>query len=98
MPKKKVKKVKKEEKLELRKESEIDITQHILVPQHILLSEEEKRELLEKYKIKLTDLPKIKKNDPAIKHLNAKPGDIIKIIRKSPITGESIYYRVVVEE
>jgi len=33
--------------------SEIDITKHYLVPKHIILSEEEKKELLEKYKVSL---------------------------------------------
>ena len=30
--------------------------------------------------------------------LGVKPGDMIKIARKSPTAGESIYYRYVVEE
>jgi DNA-directed RNA polymerase subunit H len=77
---------------------EIDITKHELVPKHILLSEEEKKKLLKELGIKLSDLPRIKVSDPAIKHLNPKPGDIVKIIRKSPTAGEYIYYRVVVED
>ncbi|MEM2121457.1 MAG: DNA-directed RNA polymerase subunit H [Candidatus Woesearchaeota archaeon] len=71
---------------------------HVLVPEHIKLSEAEKKELLEKYKISLNELPRILKNDPAIAHLNVKEGDVIKIIRKSESAGESIYYRVVVNE
>jgi len=53
---------------------------------------------LEKYKVSLSDLPKIKISDPALKNLNAKPGDIVKIIRNNPWIGEEIYYRVVVED
>ena len=77
---------------------EIDITKHELVPKHIILSEEEKKKLLKELNIKLSDLPRIKVTDPAIKHLNPKPGDVVKIIRKSPTAGEYIYYRVVVED
>ena len=43
-------------------------------------------------------MPRIKVNDPAIKHLNPKPGDVVKIIRRSITAGEYVYYRVVVEE
>ncbi len=74
-----------------------DITKHILVPKHEKLSEEEAKKLLEQLGIPKLQLPRIKKNDPAIQHLNPKPGDIIKIIRKSPTGGEYVYYRVVVE-
>jgi len=77
---------------------EIDITKHELVPEHIILSAEEKKKLLKELKIKLSDLPRIKVNDPAIKHLNPKPGDVVKIIRRSPTAGEYVYYRVVVED
>lgn len=75
-----------------------DIFQHELVPKHIILSKEEAEELLKKYKIKPSQLPKIKDSDPAVKALGAKPGDIIKIIRKSPTAGLAEYYRYVVSE
>jgi len=87
-----------EPKKSLRELSEIDITKHYLVPKHVILSEEEKKELLEKYKASLSDLPKIKISDPALKNLNVKPGDVVKIIRNNPWIGEEIYYRVVVED
>ncbi|MEM1684397.1 MAG: DNA-directed RNA polymerase subunit H [Nanopusillaceae archaeon] len=99
MPKKKTsKKTKVSKEKKLRSLEEIDITQHELVPRHEILSEEEKKQLLEKYKVKLEDLPRIRINDPAIAKLKPKPGDIIKIIRKDPIAGETAYYRVVIEE
>lgn len=74
----------------------IDVTKHILVPKHIKISEKEKKELFEKYKISLRELPKILKKDSAIKHLNLKQGDVVKIIRKSSSAGESVFYRGVV--
>ncbi len=76
----------------------IDIKKHVLVPKHIKLSETEKTKLLEKYDISTKQLPKILKIDPAIKELNAKQGDVIKIIRQSPTAGETVFYREVVNE
>jgi len=69
-----------------------------LVPKHEILSEEEKQKLLEKFNISLKQLPKILVTDPCAKALGAKPGDVIKITRKSPTAGEYYYYRVVVEK
>ncbi|WEU40661.1 MAG: DNA-directed RNA polymerase subunit H [Candidatus Odinarchaeum yellowstonii] len=75
------------------------ILDNILVPKHIILSEAEAKEVLEKLRVKPYQLPKIFISDPAIKALNqkVKPGDIVKIIRSSPTAGESIAYRVVIE-
>lgn len=46
---------------------------------------------------KLNQFPKILKSDPVVGTLKAKPGDLVKIIRKSDTAKESIYYRVVIE-
>jgi len=73
-----------------------DVTKHVLVPKHTKLSEKEKEALFAKYNITFRELPKILKNDPAIAHLNPKPGDVIKIERKSKTAGKAIYYRGVV--
>ncbi|MGP3668142.1 MAG: DNA-directed RNA polymerase subunit H [Candidatus Bathyarchaeota archaeon] len=80
------------------KKADFDIFEHELVPKHIILSKEEAEELLKKYRIKPSQLPKIKDTDPAAKALGAKPGDIIKIIRKSPTAGLAEYYRYVTTE
>jgi len=81
-----------------RKKKRIKIEKHILIPQHKKLSEKEKKELLEKYKISVRELPKIRIDDPAIQSLNPKIDDVIKIIRKSQTAGESIFYRRVISE
>jgi len=73
------------------------VIKHVLVPTHIKLTQKEKQELFEKYNISLKELPKISKKDPAISHLNVDEGDVIKIIRKSPTAGETVFYRGVVD-
>lgn len=75
----------------------LEVEKHQLVPKHILLTEREKEEILQKYGITLRQLPRISFEDPAIKEMNPKMGDVIKIIRKSMTAGESEYYRVVVK-
>lgn len=79
-------------------EKEYDILKHELVPGHVILEEKEKKELLEKLKITTINLPKILTNDPVVKTIGAKEGDVLKIIRKSATAGTSIYYRVVVKK
>ena len=70
---------------------------HVLVPEHILLSEEEAKSVLEKYRIKPSQLPFIKSSDPAARAIKAKPGDMIKVMRDSPTAGKSVAYRYVIE-
>jgi DNA-directed RNA polymerase subunit H (RpoH/RPB5) len=80
-------------------EEEIDISSHELVPKHILLSAQEKEEVMKNFGIrKLSQFPRILESDPLVKKLKAKRGDLIKIIRKSDTAKESIYYRVVAED
>jgi DNA-directed RNA polymerase subunit H len=73
------------------------VIEHKLVPKHELLSPEEGAQVLEKYKVSRDQMPRILATDPAIKHLQAKVGDLIKITRNSKFVGKSTYYRVVVE-
>ncbi len=73
-----------------------DVTKHVLVPKHSIASERERKELTEKYNLSGSELPRILKTDPAIQHLKAKDGDVIKIVRKSMTAGETVFYRRVV--
>ena len=74
-----------------------EIFEHKLVPKHEILSVKEKEHLLAQYKLHPYQMPQIKSNDPAVKAIGAKPGDVLKIIRKSQTAGEHIAYRYVVE-
>ena len=73
------------------------VPDHVYVPNHEIISKKEAQKVLEKFNCKPTELPLIFVTDPAILGLGVKPGDMIKITRKSGTAGESIYYRYVVE-
>lgn len=79
------------------KKSHILVPDHVYVPKHEIISKKEAEEVLKKFNCKPTEMPLIFSNDPAIIGLGVKPGDMIKITRKSPTAGESTYYRYVVE-
>ena len=74
----------------------VNITEHAYVPKHILLTEEEKKELMKRYRIKESQLPKILHNDPVAKYLGLKRGDVVKIIRSSESAGKYVTYRITV--
>jgi len=76
---------------------QLDILQHKLVPYHIVLTEKEKNDFLEKFKITPDQLPKILNTDPVALYIDAQPGQIVKIIRKSHTAKEAVAYRLVVE-
>ena len=74
-----------------------NVLEHQLVPGHVILTEEEVQEVLTRYKITRGQLPKIKTSDGVVKQIEANPGDVLKIIRKSLTAGQAISYRLVME-
>ncbi|TSD09763.1 DNA-directed RNA polymerase subunit H [Haloglomus irregulare] len=74
----------------------VDVTDHELVPEHEILDEEVLEEVLGEYDIDRTDLPKIKRLDPAIPD-GAEVGDVVKVTRDSRTTDRAVVYRLVVE-
>ena len=70
---------------------------HELVPEHDIMPKEDLDKLLNQFKCTKDMLPKIFDTDPTVLAIKAKPGDVIRIKRKSPTAGESMYYRVVVK-
>jgi len=67
---------------------------HILQPKHSKLSEKESKEVLQKFNVSKSQLPKIYATDAALPQ-GCQVGDMIKLERKE---GEKtyIYYRVVI--
>ena len=94
--KQKVQEINKELQVEIFTVNElvVNITEHELVPKHILLSKEDKDLLLKRYKIKENQLPKILVTDPVARFLGLKRGDVVKIIRNSETAGRYITYRI----
>ncbi|MBI3027519.1 DNA-directed RNA polymerase subunit H [Candidatus Woesearchaeota archaeon] len=79
------------------KKPKFKVDKHTLTPKHAKLSEKEKTQLLERYHVTSKELPKILKTDAALREMDAKPGDVVKITRKSPTAGESVFYRVITD-
>ncbi|MEM1646914.1 DNA-directed RNA polymerase subunit H [Saccharolobus sp.] len=74
----------------------IDPRIHYLVPKHEVLSIDEAYKILKELGIRPEQLPWIRASDPVARSINAKPGDIIGIIRKSQLYGEVVSYRYVI--
>nr|ADQ42368.1 DNA-directed RNA polymerase subunit H [Methanothrix harundinacea 6Ac] len=70
---------------------------HDLVPEHILLTPEEAEEVFRAYGVDSAQLPKIHATDPVVKEIGGKVGDVVKIKRNSPTSGESVFYRLVID-
>ncbi|MEA1993590.1 MAG: DNA-directed RNA polymerase subunit H [Euryarchaeota archaeon] len=77
--------------------SKTDILKHEMVPEHIILSDKEADEVLERYDIKKKELPLIDMDDPIVKAIGAEVGQVLKIIRKNSSYEESEYYRLVIK-
>ncbi|UIP00598.1 DNA-directed RNA polymerase subunit H [Halobaculum sp. CBA1158] len=75
----------------------VNVSEHELVPDHTLLDDpDDVEEVLEEYNVKRTDLPKIKRTDPALSN-EAEAGDVVRIERDSRTTDTAVTYRLVVE-
>ena len=67
----------------------------MLVPTHEIMTEEEIADEFSDVEYDFKNLPKIRFEDPAVKAIEAKPGDILRITRESQTAGVFVTYRIV---
>jgi len=80
---------------------EFNVLEHELVPEHYLLKNEEAEKTLAELKLTKDQLPKIRLSDPCVIALDnicgpVAEGQMIRIIRRSPTSGVSVCYRLIV--
>jgi DNA-directed RNA polymerase subunit H (RpoH/RPB5) len=73
----------------------LNIIEHIDSPRYELLTEDEEKEVMDSYLLKKKEMKKILTSDPIVFYFNLKRGNIIRIIRPSEQSGNSIDYRIV---
>lgn len=77
------------------KKMTFNITKHVFVPKHVIMTPEEETQVIEKYDTPKSKFPKISVSDPVAKYYGMKPEQMCKIIRNDPEVGLSISYRIV---
>ena len=73
----------------------IDIQEHMLVPTHEIMTEDEIADEFSDVEYDFKDLPRIRSKDPVVKAIDAKPGDVLRITRESQTAGVFVTYRIV---
>ena len=76
-------------------ELSFNITHHSFVPEHRIVSQETKKEIMEKYKVSEKQLPWIHNSDPVVKYHGGCIGDLFRIVRNTK-DGLSVNYRLCV--
>lgn len=74
----------------------IVVPQHVAVPPHSIASRAEIDKWCDEFGTAREDLPKILASDPPVVWLGAKPGDVIKIYRRSESAGHAVAMRQVI--
>jgi DNA-directed RNA polymerase subunit H (RpoH/RPB5) len=79
------------------KRLKFNILKHVLVPQHIVMTDNQTQEIMKKYNIlNKIDFPEISRFDPVARAICLRPGQLCHIIRPSKTAVETNYYRICV--
>lgn len=73
----------------------LNLVDHVDIPKHVPMSEEEKEDFFKKYNCTIKQMPKIKDSDPVCRYYNLRPGTLVKILRPSETGGIVPFYRLV---
>lgn len=72
----------------------INITKHVLMPKHQVLTSAEKKLFLTNSRLTESQLPKILVTDPISKYYGMRRGDVVRIIRNSDTSAKSVTFRL----
>ena len=78
----------------LEQELLFNVTHHVLVPTHQVLSKEDKQHLLNRYQIEDKHLPRILQRDPVARYYGMAKGQVARITRDSETAGTYVTYRL----
>ncbi|KAF3656625.1 DNA-directed RNA polymerase V subunit 5A [Capsicum baccatum] len=73
----------------------VNITKHVLKPRHELLTNTEKKKLLEKYNLEEKQLPRMSQKDPIARYYGLEKGQVVKVTYNSEIIETHVTYRCV---
>ena len=74
----------------------VNITHHVLVPPHTVLSDADKGALLARYRVRDAQLPRIQFHDPVARYHGLTRGQVVRIVRPSETAGRYVTYRLCV--
>ena len=74
----------------------VNITHHVLVPSHTVLSPADKAALLARYRVRDAQLPRIQAADPVARYFGLARGQVVRIVRPSETAGRYVTYRLCV--
>ena len=73
-----------------------DVFKHSYVPLHEILTDEDRKEISDKFHAEPFQFPWIRNTDPISIILGARPGDVLRVTHKSETAGRYLSYRYVV--